>query len=172
MEKTMAVERKIARGFGLESHEDWMKHANPCSVITRFITLPLLVLAVWSRVWVGWYSLAFVALVGVWSAINPTFFAKQTKIDTWWSKCVIGEYFWANRDRYLVAEHHYRIVRILTLLQAAGVIILATGMYLLDIWMTLAGVVWVYLSKMWFLDRMVWIYEELKDCATELEKYP
>ncbi|MBE8540476.1 DUF6653 family protein [Geoglobus acetivorans] len=166
----MAVEKKIARGFGLERPEDWMKHANPWSVITRFITLPLLVLAVWSRVWVGWYSLVFVVLVVVWSLINPTLFPKQTEISSWWSKCVIGEYLWANRDRYPVAEHHYGVIRIQTLLQAAGGVVLVAGMFLLDVWITIAGAVWIYLSKLWFLDRMVWIYEELKDCVTELER--
>ncbi|AIY89355.1 Cytochrome c biogenesis factor [Geoglobus acetivorans] len=166
----MSMERAIAKRFGLESPEDWMRHANPRSVITRFTTLPLLVLAVWSRVWLGWYSLIFVGVVVAWSMINPTLFAKQTKIDSWWSKCVAGEYFWANRDKFPVADYHYGVIRVLTFLQAAGGVFLIVGMYLLDVWMTIAGVVWVYLSKMWFLDRMVWIYEEMKDHAGELER--
>jgi len=32
----------------------WMRHANPASVWSRIVTpLPLLPLAVWSRVWLG-----------------------------------------------------------------------------------------------------------------------
>lgn len=34
-------ERKVARFFGLEG-ENWMRHANPISVWTRFAVVPLL----------------------------------------------------------------------------------------------------------------------------------
>jgi hypothetical protein len=55
-------ERRVASLFGLKG-DSWMRHANPWSVWTRFAVLPLLVLAVWSRDWIGWWSLAGVALL-------------------------------------------------------------------------------------------------------------
>ena len=48
----MTVERKIASAFRLND-KNWMKHANPWSVWTRYSVLPLIVLAFWSRVWIG-----------------------------------------------------------------------------------------------------------------------
>jgi len=33
----------------------WKRHANPWSVYTRFTCLPFIVLALWSRVWLGWW---------------------------------------------------------------------------------------------------------------------
>ena len=52
----------VTKLFGLEG-DRWLRHANPVSVWTRFAVLPLLALAVWSREWIGWWSLAAVALV-------------------------------------------------------------------------------------------------------------
>jgi hypothetical protein len=47
---------KLARIFGLEG-DAWMRRANPLSVWTRFTVLPLLAIAIWSRTWIGWWSL-------------------------------------------------------------------------------------------------------------------
>ena len=49
-------DRKVASLFGLEG-DSWMKHANPASVWTRFSVLSILALAVWSRDWIGAWSL-------------------------------------------------------------------------------------------------------------------
>jgi hypothetical protein len=46
------------------------KHANPWSVWTQFAAIPAFELAVSSREWIGWWSLAGVALVVVWLWLN------------------------------------------------------------------------------------------------------
>jgi len=157
------LEKSIADSFRLRTPEDWLKHANPWSLATRIVILPLLILAIWSRIWIGWYSLIFVILIVIWSIINPVIFPKNPKIDNWWSKSVIGEYFWANREDIPISKHHHRIIKILTILQSLGGIILIIGLYKLDIYLTLVGSIIIYFSKLWFLDRMVWIYEEMKE---------
>ncbi|MFW5697755.1 MAG: DUF6653 family protein [Fimbriimonadaceae bacterium] len=40
-------------------------------------------------------------------------------------------------------------------------------MVTLQIWPTVLGTVVVYLGKMWFLDRMVWLYEEMSEKNSE-----
>nr|WP_238997445.1 DUF6653 family protein [Mycolicibacterium sp. CBMA 361] len=40
----------------------WRRHANPWSVWTRFAAIPLMMLAIWSRVW-GWPSVFGAVLV-------------------------------------------------------------------------------------------------------------
>jgi hypothetical protein len=42
------------------------RHANLWSVYTRFAAVPALILAVWSRTWIGWWSLLPVAGVVLW----------------------------------------------------------------------------------------------------------
>jgi hypothetical protein len=56
-------ETKIAKAFGLDG-ENWMRHANPVSVWTRFAVLPLLAAAIWSRDWIGWWCLLFEDMKG------------------------------------------------------------------------------------------------------------
>ncbi len=161
----MTFEKRVAGIFNLKG-DNWLRHANPWSVWTRFVTLPFLILAVWSRVRIGWYSVIPSGILVIWLVINPTLFKKTESINSWSSKAVIGEKYWSERNNYPVPEYHAIPVRILTVIQAAGGIILITGVWLLDVRLTAAGTITVYLSKMWFLCRMVRIYEEV----TELDE--
>lgn len=157
----MTLEKKIAKAFNLQG-ENWLKHANPWSIWTRFATLPFLILAIWSRVWIGWYSLIPILILILWLVINPTLFKKPENLDNWGSKSVLGEKYWSERKQNPVPKHHYTLVLILTVLQTLTGIILMVGLWKLDISLTIMGTISVYLSKMWFLDRMVWIYEDMQ----------
>jgi hypothetical protein len=53
--------------------------------------LPLLVLAVWSRVWIGWWAMLAVSLVLVWIWLNPRVFPEPRTLDAWMSRGVLGE---------------------------------------------------------------------------------
>jgi hypothetical protein len=79
------MEQKVARVFGLRG-DKWMRHANALSVWTRFSVLSLLALAVWSRDWIGWYSLIPITLALVWMMINPLFFAPPRSTRNWASR--------------------------------------------------------------------------------------
>ena len=59
---------QIARAFGMND-EAWRRHANPWSVYTRFAAIPAMILAVWSRVWIGWWALIPALLVAVASSV-------------------------------------------------------------------------------------------------------
>jgi len=50
---------KIAKAF-MMGENTFMRHANPWSGHTRFSMLPLLALAFWSRIWIGWWSIILV----------------------------------------------------------------------------------------------------------------
>jgi hypothetical protein len=52
----MTLERRLASMFALDD-ATWMRHANPWSVWSRNTGLPLLILAFWSRTWIGWWSI-------------------------------------------------------------------------------------------------------------------
>ncbi len=158
----MTIENRIAGIFGLKD-DAWLRHANPASVWTRFAILPVFALGVWSRVWIGWYALAPVFAICLWTYVNPRFFAAPKTTDRWASKAVLGEKIWANRDEIEVPSGHKRPVAILTLLQVAGGLVLLVGLFALHFWATLTGLIIVYLSKMWFLDRMVWVFEDMKE---------
>jgi len=158
----MTLEKQIAKSFNLHG-DNWMKHANPWSIWTRFATLPFLILAIWSRVWIDWYSLIPIILLIIWLKMNPTQFKNPKNLDNWGSKSVLGEKYWSERKMKSVPKQHNTPVLILTILQAIGGIILIVGLWKLDISLIIIGTIIIYMAKMWFLDRMVWIFENMKN---------
>ena len=139
----------------------WRRHANPWSVWTRFTCGPLLVLALWSRAWLGWGCLVPVAAAALWTWLNPRVFPPVTRVDNWASKGVLGERLLLDRDRRPIPAHHRRAATVLATLSALGLVPLAFGLIALEPWATAAGTLAVCLPKVWFVDRMVWLYEEV-----------
>lgn len=168
MQKTL--ESRIARLFSM-SDETWEKHANPWSVWTRFTALPALVVAVWSRVWIGPWAWGMTVLAILWIWVNPRIFRKPVSTDNWASKAVIGERVWINRKQIPVPEHHRLVPNLLNGISGLGLLFLIWGLWRLNIWPTALGAVLIYSSKVWFLDRMVWLYEDMKDSTTEYSSW-
>lgn len=167
----MTLESKIAAGFSLDD-QAWARHANPWSGWTRVITaLPLLILAVWSRVWLGAWSLIPVAIALVWIWLNPRIFPKPRSTDHWISRGVLGERVWLNRDRIPVPQHHRRVPQILSGIAALGGVLLIWGLIVLDVWLTLLGSAIVVLGKLWFVDRMVWLYQDMQHANPEYQSW-
>ncbi|MBE9190791.1 hypothetical protein IQ230_10570 [Gloeocapsopsis crepidinum LEGE 06123] len=166
----MTLESKIAAAFSM-SDDTWARHANPWSVGTRFTVLPLLILAIWSRAWLGWRSLIPISIVVVWMWINPRIFPPPASTNSWAAKAVLGERVWLNRDKIPVPEHHRRIPSILSIVSTTGMLFVIYGLVTFNIWSTLLGTVVVYLGKLWFIDRMVWLYEDMKDTNAEYRSW-
>ena len=158
----MTVERAIATAFRL-TDETWARHANPWSVWTRNTALPLLTLAIWSRVWLGWGGRAAVRVVLLWIWLNPRLFPAPRTTTHWASRAVLGERVWLNRDQIPVPVHHRRAPHLLSAVAALGLPLIAWGLLRLEAWPLLVGCAFVYAGKLWFLDRMVWLYQDMMD---------
>lgn len=141
----------------------WARHANPWSVFTRFTCLPLIVLAIWSRVWIGWWALGPLTLALLWTWGNPRLFAAPKTMEGWAAKGIIGERLFLNRHQVPIAAHHLRMAHILTGLSSVGVIILIYGLVIIDPWATICGLVMTIGPKVWFVDRMVWIQSDAQN---------
>lgn len=166
----MTLERKIARSFALDD-ATWLRHANPWSVALRNTVLPILVLAFWSRLWLGWYALILVALALLWTWYNPRIFPAPGSLDHWTSKAVLGERVWLNRDVVPVPVHHRTAPNILSGVSGIGMLFVFWGVFAFDLWTTVFGMTLVYLGKLWFLDRMAWLWEDMKDADPEYRKW-
>lgn len=79
---------------------------------------------------------------------------------------MLGEKFWSERKTHPVPEHHQLPILILTCLQTMGGLLLIFGLWQFNILLVLTGAILTYMAKMWFLDRMVWIYQDM----THVEK--
>lgn len=161
----MNIEEVLAKTFGLDD-ERWLRHANPISVYSRYTVLPSVVISVWSRVWIGQYFLIPLVLAIVWTFLNPRLFSKPESMDNWASKSVLGERIWKERSSYGIPRRKIIQVRILNLIQVLGLPPLVWGLYTLNFWMMMTGFVLLTLAKSWFLDRMVWLFEQHKENET------
>jgi hypothetical protein len=143
------------------SEETWRRHANKWSVITRYLSIPLIVAAIWSRVWIDWWSLLPISAVFAWVWINPRLFPVPASTDNWASKAVLGERVWLNRKTIAIPVHHSIAAQVLNLITAAGAVALLYGLCVLDPWPTAFGFAVMLVGKTWFLDRMVWLFEDM-----------
>ncbi len=166
----MDILKKLTKVFGL-NNETWMQHSNPWSVWTRMVILPLIALAIWSRVWIGWYSLIPIGLMFFWTWINPRFFGKPKSTKHWSSKAVFGERVWLNKKKSPIPKHHLKAILILNIITGLGLPFLIWGLYDYHIWAIVLGLVIVIFGKMWFLDRMVWVYEDMKANSDEYSSW-
>ena len=149
--------------FGLEG-DKWMRHANPVSVWTRFAVLPLLALAVWSREWIGWWSLAAFALVLVFMMVNPLLFPAPRSTRHWASKGVLGERVWTERDKVTIPVQFRAsgVTNATYAIQVVGMAVLVYGLVRFDLLATVTGMVIAQTAKAWFIDRMVLLFEDMK----------
>ncbi|MER6950517.1 DUF6653 family protein [Nonomuraea sp. NPDC000554] len=153
----MSVLEKYARRVGM-TDEAWKRHANPWSVWTRFAAIPLMMLAIWSRTWIGWWALAPVALVVVWLVVNPHAFPPVERPESWAAKGIYGEKMWL-LDRALVAGDHRKVQRLLVAVGLAGFALLIWGLVALEVWPAVFGASLVVLGQLWRIDRLGQLYE-------------
>jgi hypothetical protein len=144
----------------------WDKHANPWSGWSRMSIPPLFVFAVWSRDWIGWWSLALIGLVVLWTWWNPRAFNRPANLENWMSKGVLGERVWLARAQAPVPIHHRHMPHLLAVASGLGLLPLARGLWHLEAWPTLTGLILIMGGKLWFLDRMVWLLADTEKSIT------
>ncbi|TXR54621.1 DUF6653 family protein [Reinekea thalattae] len=144
--------------------DSWMRHANPISVYSRFTVLPLLTLAIYARTWLGSVAWLFVALVLLWTWLNPRLFSAPKTTDNWASMATFGERVYLNRAKEsLIPKHHLLVCRILLILQLVAVPVWGYALIDLRFDWAIFTTAWLMVTKAWFVDRMVWIYMDVKD---------
>ena len=139
----------------------WERHANPWSAWTRVPILPLLCLAIWARIWIGWWCVAPILVLLAWIWLNPRAFPRPRSTRSWASRAVMGERVWLNRQTTPIPDHHALWAQILAASSAFGLPPLIYGLWALDIAWLLLGLVLTIGPKMWFLDRMVWLFDDM-----------
>lgn len=167
----MTLERRLAKAFNL-TDDNWMKHANPWSVWTRYSVLPVIVIAFWSRVWIGWWCLIPGTAALLWVFLNPIVFNKPKSTRNWASKAVLGERVYLHRDKVDIPDiHKTPLYAILNFISFIGMVIAIWAIISSSIWGVVLGVALAYLGKSWYLDRMVWLYEMMKTKNSEYQKW-
>lgn len=159
---------RLAERLMMMDETAWERHANPLSLWTRVPILPLLSLSIYARVWIGWWVLLPLALLMIWTVLNPRAFPRPTRKDTWAYRGVAGERVWLARKTAPIPAEFARMAHILTAISAVGVAILVYGLVMLEPWPTIAGTLLAFLGKLWFVDRMVWLYDVMHGAGSTL----
>ena len=166
----MSIEKAAASVFQM-SDAVWERHANPWSVWTRYLCLPLLALAIWSRAWIGVWSLLPLALTLVWIWINPRVFGKPASTDHWASRAVLGERLMLAEGKANIPRHHQRAIAILNTITFSGFVAAIYGLYAFNVEFAVFGTLLTMIGKTWFLDRMVWLYQDLRSRNEAYERW-
>jgi hypothetical protein len=87
------------------------------------------------------------------------------------SKGAMGERVWLNRDAVPVPAYHRTVPNVLSAVSAISVLFIIWGVFVFDLWPTLFGTMLVYLGKLWFVDRMVWIWQDMQDASPEYRSW-
>jgi hypothetical protein len=133
--------------------------------------IPLIGLAFWSRAWLHWWALLPISLVVLWVWINPRAFPPPVTTNNWASKVVLGEWVWMRRKTVAIPIHHRHLPNGLSLAAGFGMAVFLVGVCTLHLWLTLIGGCISVLAKLWFADRMVSLYEEMKDATSEYRSW-
>lgn len=153
----MDVADRVAKTFGM-TDEAWQRHANPWSVWTRFAAIPLILLAIWSRTWIGWWSLVPTGAVVIWLFINPRAFPPVREPRSWAARGIYGERAWL-QDRDLVPPDHRKVLRLLVTLGLIGFGLILWDLIALEVWPTVFGTTVVVVAQLWRIDRFGWLWE-------------
>ena len=146
----------------------WARHAHPFSVYSRFAVLPLLALAIWSRVWLGVWALGPVVLVLVFTFLNPRLCPPvEGPPEGWAGKGTAGERLWLARRERAVPARHVVPCHLLSGVAVLGLVVCAVALWRLDAGLLLAGLALAMGGKAWFVDRMVWLYEDMRGAARD-----
>lgn len=159
---TTRTKPTLAQAFGLKG-DSWMRHANPVSVWTRFLVVPMLIVSIWSRDWIGWLSLLPIGLSLVWMVVNPLFFKQPRSTRNWASKGVLGERIWTEGDKSsFPPQFQSKATSVAAVYQSMGMAVMAYGLVVLSPLATVAGLLIVQGGKAWFIDRMVLLFDDMK----------
>jgi len=149
----------------------WKRHANPWSVWTRVVILPLFVLFVWCRSWFGYWIFIPIVLLIIWTYLNPRAFPKPSSTDNWASQATFGERVWLNRATKPIPGHHVRFAHMLSGLSGLSLLPMIYGLYAYEPIAAGLGLVLVIVCKLWFLDRMVWLYQDTRNTDEEYHSW-
>lgn len=158
---------KIAERMMAMNDAVWLRHANPLSGWTRLATGPVLFWAIWSHRWIGWFAIIPVAILAVWIWFNPRIFAKPKRADAWMTKGVLGERVWLNRAHAPIPPGFVRAAWLLNTAAGLGVAFAVAGFVIGDFWLAFLAWHFAMAMKLWFVDRMVWLWERMKDSAAD-----
>jgi len=163
---------KLSERLMSMDESSWQRHSNPLSVYSRFSILPLFTIALATRELLGWWTLVALMLVSLWTWLNPRLFAAPKTTNNWASMGTFGERVYLHyKNEGLIPEHHLRACKKIVLLQIVGLPFWFYSLYAMDFALMILSTAWLMFTKTWFVDRMVWLYQDVKDLKPAFQSW-
>jgi hypothetical protein len=162
---------KVALKLMCMSEEVWNRHANPWSVWTRIALFPFWFIAIWSWLWIGWWAFVPVGVLAILTWLNPRVFKPYIDDKPWSTRGVLGERIFINRKRVPIPREHLIMAHLLSGLAGVCLVGAIVGFILADFWLALGGWLLTVSLKIWFVDRMVWLYEVVGKSVPEYQSW-
>lgn len=156
------MEKLLLRLFGMRD-EVWARQVNPWSVWTRMPVIALIALAIWARVWLGWWCLVPLAIIAFWIWVNPRLFPRPRTTQAWSSRSVLGERVWLERKKLVLSTRERWMPQVGNAVALVGLVVLAYGLIDLVAWAAVVGTLVTIGGKLYFLHEMTRIYAAHKD---------
>lgn len=141
----------------------WQRHAHPIGNWSGILIVPFLALAVWGRIWFGCWALIPLILTLIWIWLNVRIFLVPKRKNNWMSKGMMGEHVWDARKTIPIPPQHAKMVALLNSFLGIGFIPFAMGFYQLDVWMVITSTATTATVKLWFLDRLAWLFDDMNE---------
>jgi hypothetical protein len=93
-------------------------------------------------------------------------------MDSWAARGVMGERLWLGRRTLPIPRHHARWALGLSLASGACLVPLAWGLVVFDPWATAFGALGASAMKLWFVDRMAWLHQDMTEANRAAEPGP
>jgi len=121
------------------------------------------VLTFWTRKWIGAWCLAPGLLIFIWAHLYPLFLNRRISPPNWAARAMLGERIFLNRDKVEIpAAHNLPLHALLALIASTGVILIIWSVVFYSVWGVVLGLAMAGFGRGWFLDRMVWLYEDIR----------
>ena len=143
------------------SDDVWARHTNPWSGWSRLSAFPLIALAAWSRIWIGYWAIGLGIAVGFWIWINPRLFPAPKYTDNWMSRGVLGERVWLNRKMVPVPRTYVFSGFLLNGLAGLAALGFLFGLMVLHLPTTIIGMLISMAAKLCFVGMVGRLYDKM-----------
>ncbi|MEL6437310.1 MAG: DUF6653 family protein [Pseudomonadota bacterium] len=143
--------------------QSWARHANPWSGYSRFVGAIPLFFALYSAHWIGWWAVLPIAIMMVWTVLNPRLFPPPADAANWATRGVLGERVFLHRAHVPIPTEHARVANLTTAIAVFFALIAIYGFWVGEFWTAFSAYFAAILAKTWFVDRMAWLWADMKD---------
>ncbi|MDF2177366.1 hypothetical protein P2G88_03790 [Aliiglaciecola sp. CAU 1673] len=139
----------------------WVRHIHPYCLYCGYVSLLMILGALWWRPYLGLWTLLPISMGVLWLWQGPRLLEPPKTSKRWASRAVLGIRVWRNRKQIPIGAEHLDMVRIILGLLSGTWLMLFTALILQHSHLAVAGFSLLLLSQSWFLDRMVWLFDDM-----------